>query len=90
MLWGNVDGNSENKNAESGDNSLEALQKQNVEMRSESIERETESESNDSDWQQPSAVSVNSSQNISAIPSTTLLEIYQTQEKWELRYPFPF
>ena len=40
MLLGNVDGNSENKNAESGDNnSLEALQKQNVEMRSESSER---------------------------------------------------
>ena len=51
MLWDNVDGNSENKDAESGDNnSLEALQKQNVEMRSESSERETESESNDSDW----------------------------------------
>ena len=88
MLWGNADENSENKNAESVDNnSLESLQKQNVEMRSESSEQETESESNDLDWEQPSAVSVNLSQNISAIPSTTLLEVYQTQEKWELQYP---
>ena len=39
MLQGEGDGNSENKNAESGDNnSLEALQEQNVEMRSESCE----------------------------------------------------
>ena len=46
MLWDNADGNSKNMNAESGDNnSLEALQEQNVEMRSESCEQETESES---------------------------------------------
>ena len=91
MLRGNADGNSENKNAKSGDsNSSEALQEQNVEMRSESCEQETESESNYSDWEQASAASVNSSQNISATPSTTLLEVYQTQEKWELQYPFAF
>ena len=82
MLRGNTDGNSENKNAESGDNnSSEALQEQNVEMRSESCEQETESESKDSDWEQASAASLNLSQNISATPSTTLLEVYQTQEK---------
>ena len=91
MFWGNADGNSENKNAKSGDNnSLEALQEQNVEMRSESRERETESESNDSDWEQASAASVNLSQNISVTPSTTLLKVYQTQEKWELQYLFAF
>ena len=39
---------------------------------------------------QASAASVNSSQNISATPYRTLLEVYQTQEKWELRYPFAF
>ena len=39
MLQGEGDGNSENENAESGDNnSLEALQEQNIEMRSESCE----------------------------------------------------
>ena len=44
MLWDNADGNSKNMNAESGDNnSLEALQEQNV--RSESCQQETESES---------------------------------------------
>ena len=45
---------------------------------------------NDSDWEQASAASVNSSQNVSATQSTTLLEVYQTQEKWELQYPFAF
>ena len=91
MLRGNTDGNSENKNAESGDNNpSEALQEQNVEMRSESCEQETESELNDSNWEQASAASVNSSQNISATQSTTLLEVCQTQEKWELQYPFVF
>ena len=91
MFRGNADGNSENKNAKSGDNnSLEALQEQNVEMRSESCEWETESESNDSDWEQASAASVNLSQNISVTPSTTLLKVHQTQEKWELQYLFAF
>ena len=69
---------------------METLQEQNVEMRSEPSERETESESNDSDRVQVPAVSVNSSQNISATLDTTFLEVYQTQEKWELRYPFSF
>ena len=59
-------------------------------MGSESSEWETESELNDPDWEQASAASVHLSQNISATPSTTLLEISQTQEKWELRYSFAF
>ena len=84
MLRGNGDGNSENKNAESGDNNSSEAQEQNVEMTSESCKRETEIESNYSDWEQASVASVNSSQNILATPSTTLLKIYQTQGKWEL------
>ena len=79
MLLGNADRNSENKNTESGDNnSFEILQEQNIEMRSES------SKLNDSELEQASAASVNLSQNISVTTSTTLLEVYQTQEKWEL------
>ena len=73
MLWGKADENPENKNAKSGhSNSLETLQEQNVKMRSESSKQEAESEWNDPDWKQVSAAIVNSSQNISAAPSTTL------------------
>ena len=62
----------------------------NRELRSDSSEQRTESELDYSDWEQAPAASVNLSQNISATPSTTLLEVYQTQEKWEFRYPFVF
>ena len=55
----------------------------NRELRSDSSEQRTESELDYSDWEQAPAASVNLSQNISATPSTTLLEVYQTQEKWE-------
>ena len=72
MLLSNADGKSANKNAESGDkNSLKTLQEQNVEMRNKSSEQETEIESNDSDWKQTSAASINLSQNNSATPNTT-------------------
>ena len=43
MLQDNADKNSKKKNAESGDNnSLEILQEQNIEMRSDSSEQRTE------------------------------------------------
>ena len=71
MLWGNVDGTSANKNAECGENdSLRTLQEQNIETRSEFSEQETDSKSNDSDWEQ---ASVNLSHNISCTPNSTLL-----------------
>ena len=85
MFWVNADGNSATENTESGDkNSQKTPQEQHIEMRRDSSEQETESESNDSDWYQASAASVNLSQKISAAPSTTLLEVYQTKEKSEL------
>ena len=46
---------------------------QNTEMRTESNERETVHELNDSDWEQALAASVNLSQNISVTPNITLL-----------------
>ena len=60
--------------SESGDNSLENLLEQKTKMRNKSSERETEREFIYLDWEQVN-LSVNSSQNISAMLDTTFIEV---------------